>query len=311
MITVHEGSSLHYSLLWTDADARARFIARLSLVQALGTTLDDVQEPQVAERKIHWWHEELQRMVNGEARHPATIACQQSLSTQARIQTDTAGVAIPDTANEVLTVCLSILSSVSTSRFTPPTTDQEADTQLTQNQTAQIALLAHALSNDINDLAVESHPAIAALAMAKYEQLTRLPYLIHRGHPVFSDETYQRYGIRPTDLASQVRVAQDAPADEVPKPGSLEGIPVKVDTPGRQKLLTSAIDTAGMALQTAVNDQHIAKRYRQTPLLPLWRLLVLREKQVTAWQKQQPDLMRERTSLTPLSKFFTAWRHRR
>jgi len=311
VIKIHEGSSLYYSLLWTETDARERFVARLGLVHALSTTLDDVQEPQVAQRKIHWWHEELQRMINGEARHPATKACQHSLGTQARIQTDTAGVAIPDTSNEVLTVCLSILSSVSTSRFTPPPTDQEADTQLIQKQTAQIALLAYALSDDNGDLAINSHSAMAALAVAKYEQLTRLPYLLHRGHPVFSDETYKRHGIRPTDLASQVRVAQDTPASNAPKPGTLAGIPVTVDTPGQQALLTSAIDTTALALQDAINDQQTVKRYRHSPLLPLWRLLVLREKQVTTWQKQQPDLMRERTSLTPLSKFFTAWRHRR
>ncbi len=301
MITVHEGSSLYYSLLWTAPEARARFIARLELLQALNSTLDEVQEATVAETKIHWWHEELQRMIDGEARHPATKACQPSFQPSLA-----AGINDP-----VLAACLSILSSVSTSRFTPAATDTEAATHMTQNYAAQLALLCHALSEQADDLNVESHSSITALALSKYEQLTRLPYLLHRGHPVFSDETYKRHSVRPTDLATHVRVEQATPDDDSPTTGSLGKIPIKVDSPGRRELLAAAINDAASALRQACDDEQTIQRYRQSPLQPVWRLLVLREKQVAMWQKQQPDILRERSSLTPLVKLFTAWRNKR
>ena len=64
-IELREGSSLYYSLLWTDDAVRERLLARLSLVHTLLTTLEEVQEPEVAERKVHWWHEELERLGRG------------------------------------------------------------------------------------------------------------------------------------------------------------------------------------------------------------------------------------------------------
>ena len=60
MLTLEAGSSLYYSLLWTDDAVKERFVQRLNLIQSLNSTLDDVQDPEVAQKKIHWWHEELE-----------------------------------------------------------------------------------------------------------------------------------------------------------------------------------------------------------------------------------------------------------
>jgi len=116
------GSSLYYSLLWTDESARARYVNRLHLIQALNSTLDDVQDPQVAQKKIHWWHEEIERMISTEARHPATKACQSDIphDKEAALELHTL----------VSSACLAILSSVSNVRYTPPATDDERNEQL-------------------------------------------------------------------------------------------------------------------------------------------------------------------------------------
>jgi len=271
--TAREGSSLHYSLLWTAPDARERFLNRLELIKAMATILDEVQEPTVAEKKIHWWHEELQRLHDGTARHPATQLNQQALANLAPAQA----------------ACLEVVSVASTQRFTPPQTIELAQAALARSFKAKLALLTHALSDEVADLDSAAHPASAALAFALHDQLIRLPTLIHRGLPVFSDELYKR----------------------IRKSGSLNNIPIVMEKPGRKELLGHAMSSCRSAFEAAIADADCKQHYRSKPALPIWRLLMLRKYQLELWHKQRPDLLRERTTLTPLVKFFRAWQHRR
>ncbi len=306
MLDIREGSSLYYSLLWTAPAVRQRFIERLHLVQTLGTTLEEVQEPQVAERKIHWWHEELQRMVEGTARHPATQAVQQAMSGR----------------QAAFDACLAVLTAASTIRFTPPATEADADTLLEQGFSARLALLAHALSDDSVELDPQNQSTLLARALGKHEQLSRLPILLHRGQPVFSQELYQRFDLQPGDLAKRIRTQKGTlphkatpPEDSEntsPAPlSALDGIAVVVDKPQRQSLLNTAMADAHRDISLALKDNDCRQHYRHGALLPLWRLSILRERQLALWTKHPPDLLRERSTLTPLRKLFWAWRHRR
>ena len=306
---------MHYSLLWTDPAAKVRFSHRLALINAMATTLDDVQEHQVAEKKIHWWHEEIQRLHDGCARHPAT---QQN-------QADLQGL------DGAQMACLEIVSVASTQRFTAADTRATAEAELIRSFKARLSLLAHALSVSVADLDTGTHLENVALGFGLYDQLARLPALIHRGLPVFSNELYQQFQIRPQTLAEHIRVAESAqsdnqsdnqsdtasltPASGVAAPPRLKSIPIiseksANEKSGRQQLLANAIDHCHDALASAVNDAQCTQRYRIDAMLPLWRLLVLRKYQLGLWQKQQPDLLRERTTLTPLVKLFRAWQHR-
>ena len=333
MSTIREGSTLYYSLLWTSPAARQRFVERLELVQALSSTLEGVHEPQVAERKIHWWHEELQRMVEGTARHPAAQACQSCLSVTdippwATLQSKEAGVASV-TDNPVLNACLNIVSAASTTRFDPPATEADANALLEQSYLARLALLAHALSDDVDDLNLQLHSRIAARALGKHEQLSRLPQLIHRGQAVFSDARYKKHAIRPSDLAERIRIASEPGSESSSEAyngsqsvGSglgnttplttsrLGAIPDSIEKPGCQDLLNAVIADTHADFIEALADGETRACYRQTPLQPLWRLIALREKQLALWQRNSPDLLRERSTLTPLKKLFHAWRNR-
>lgn len=287
-----EGSSLYYSLLWISDLARERFINRLQLINALASALDDVQEPQVAEKKIHWWHEELQRMHEGQARHPAAKSCQEELNGLEKAQA----------------VCLEVLSVASSQRFSPATTIEAHKLATLQSYTARLALLAHALSNNETDLDTSTHSAEAALAFGHYEQLSRLPTLVHRGLPVFSDELYRQFKVQPSDMAARIRVAT---SESAPDASSLKGIPVTTEKPSVQPLIDHAIDTTKAAFDTAAQHEQTGKRYRETALRPLWQLLILRQQQLKLWQKKRPDLLRERLTLTPLVKLYYCWRNKR
>lgn len=310
MITIREGSSLYYSLLWTDALRKQQFVDRLTLIHALSTTLDDVQDPQVAERKIHWWHEELQRMISGQARHPATQLCQDSLRSGYR------GESLADMENDPgLEACLAILSSVSTSRYTPPATDMEADSNITRQFLGILSLLCQALSNDPADLNMQTHCSEAALALGKHDQLLRLPARLHRGQPVFSTESYQSHDLSPADLAARIRVqASNAAEHDNHKTTDAQGsedTTGKSDARRRQLLLSHEISNAQHQMRSALADENVSHRYRREPFSPIWFLLLLRERQLSLWQRKQPDLLRERMSLTPVRKFMTCWSNRR
>ena len=303
-IEPREGSSLYYSLLWTEASVRERFLTRLALVRTLLATLEEVQERAVAERKVHWWHEELERLRLGAPRHPRTLACAASLG----------GVDGGEGA------CLELLAVAADTRYSPAASEAELRARLERGGQAALALLAHALSGEAPDLdgsADVRHPTLAH-GLGLHATLAALPRLLHRGQAVFSDERYARHSLAPADLARHVRRQEDAAAREpsaapATAPGAALGaIPVVVDTSAaRRALIAETVDEADETLRAALADAAYRRVYRRAELAPIARLAVLRARQLALWRDTRPDLLRERTTHTPLRKLYVAWRHRR
>lgn len=280
MITPHDGSSLYYSLLWTQPTARENYLKRLNLIHALSSSLDDVQEPTVAEKKIHWWHEELERLAKSTPRHPA---CEENKELMRGNQ-----VAIRH--------CLSILSSAASTRYTQSQTDVDAKELLLSSFKSRLALLSDALHHsqaDADDMQTAANREALkdkiiqaddlALAFATHDNLYRLPYLLHRGFAVFSDETYDRHSLTPETL-------------------STEGAPA---------ILEETINHALSCFDSAFSDESLCSVLQQPAQLPLWRLAKLRTAQLKLWQRQGTRLVSERATLTPIRKLYIAWRHRR
>lgn len=269
------GSDLYYSLLWTPADGRHRFLARRSLIHAIATTLHDVHDAGVAEQKIHWWHEELERLLKGQARHPSAIACMPTLE----------GVA--DASRHLLDV-LSVAASI---RFEAAATDAIHRERLERDQQARLALLAHALSARPADLATDAFrfPELG-FALGLRADLARLPTLLHRGYAVFSDARYARHGLTPEVMA--------------------QAIQAPVGDGGPSALVTEAVEEAHGAITRARAATDYRHAMDQPALLPLVRLHALRAHELGLWRDKQPDLLRERTVATPLRRFFIAWRNR-
>jgi hypothetical protein len=267
------------------------------MIKAMTETLLAVTEQQVAQSKILWWHEEVDRLIAGNARHPAVQACQAEL----------AGV------QNARQHCLNLLSAVAQDRYSPPADDAELEARLQLELGAQLVLMSHALLKDQRALEDDTFrfPELA-IALGKVDRLLRLPKLLHRGYGVFSTACYAEHKLTPSDLVAGVRSAgvtidsNDASGEQ---------------TMRRQKLLSTAINDAKQSMQNAMYKppfslpgQHGAgesKRIDQPGMLPLVILSSLRARQLQIWQKKPPDLLRERTTLTPVAKYLIAWRCKR
>ncbi len=279
-IAVAEGSSLYYSLLYCTEAQRSRVCHALSFIQSMATALHEVTEPSVAEKKIHWWHEEIERLVKQNARHPASVAVQAWLPNRTTAQ-----------------ACIDILSVAASERFNPASTDTEWLERIQQDYHARTIVLHHALQYDAEN---RSNVPINFLSLAQglgqVDKLLSLPALLNKGYAVFSDDRYSHFNITPDDLLA------------------LSG---KTVTGANQKqesataLLSWATEEANTALLKAQDESPFTDKPSSNALLPLIIMASLRQKQVQLWQKKSPNLLRETVSVTPMRKFITAYRLRR
>lgn len=303
-----DGSSLYYSCLYLAPGVRDRCMRRLALTNEISGTLYDVSEPQVARQKIHWWHEELDRLLQGASRHPATQAVGNELQ----------GL---DCARDRL---IALLGVAADQRLLPLATEAERQVRVQKQADAGIRLVLHAVSGNTSWLDTDhTVPASLARAHGEMDQLLQLPRLVHRGLAVFSEELYQRFDLSPAALARQVAVADpDVDADT----GSIKSLDytVKGEQPARRASIGSSESRAHTGPLFKAATVSALQAFEQTDAawsvpagtapgdaLPLRILSALRARQCRLWLKREPDLLRERASLPPLHKLYIAWRCKR
>lgn len=71
------GSSPYYALLFAPPGRRTALTALCAWRREIGTVVPECSDAGVAAVKLNWWHEELDRLFNGQPRHPVTQALQQ------------------------------------------------------------------------------------------------------------------------------------------------------------------------------------------------------------------------------------------
>lgn len=177
--TLRDGSTLYYSFLFAEPAARERVIETLKLINVISTTLYDVSESQVAEKKIHWWHEELARLSKRTARHPAVVAVQEHLHSPNAVK-----------------ACLSILSAAANERYSPMASEQDWQEMLIADYGARLSLVDHALGNNKPAAANQA----AALGLGQTHRLSTLATRLQYGYSVFSDEHFAQFKITPEQL---------------------------------------------------------------------------------------------------------------
>jgi len=295
-----EGSTMYYSLWRLPAAQRHDVCTLLHFIHTLASSLHDVSEPTVAEQKIHWWHEEVERLGQGQARHPSSVAVQPLVQRYA-IQTHD---------------FLPVLQANNQEKFNNASTDTELGERLMQDYGTRLRLCERVLQtpascyqDTITTTSEQSifkeqesseQPSLApawAIGLGEIERLRQLVFLHHRAYPVFPDDAYNAVNL-PVDKLTQAD-QQDA-----------------VST-----LLTQRIDLALAALEEALAGEQAESRAASRAAqresaglatsLPLIIYAQLRHKQLLQWRQEPLKLITEYTTLTPVKKFWFTWRLRR
>jgi len=300
-----DGSALYYALLYAEQHSATRVLETLQFIKTLSSTLNDVTEHSVAEKKIHWWHEELTRLSQQQPRHPACVAVNTYLHSKKSLE---AGLAI--------------LTATATERYASFTTEHELNETILADYGARLLLLETAMAT-VSDTKAQTneHPIVepinfhaksellanntvvsamskidsVALGLGQFDRLHSLAIRLRCGYPVFSDERYKEHGLSPEDLLNP----PTQPSADITENQN------KVRT-----LIASAVDDALDSAEIAAD--RLAEQSVTTPAkLTVQILCQIRHAQLKLWKKRTPNLLKESVTLTPLRKFIIAYRCKR
>lgn len=79
--TARSGSSFYYSFLFLPAERRRAITALYAFCREVDDVVDEISDKQLARTKLHWWHEEVERLYEGKPQHPVTLALQPHVQT--------------------------------------------------------------------------------------------------------------------------------------------------------------------------------------------------------------------------------------
>ncbi len=77
--TQQSSSSFYYSFLFLNPEQRQAMTALYAFGREIDDVVDECSEIQVAASKLHWWHQEVNELFNGQPNHPVTRALQTSI----------------------------------------------------------------------------------------------------------------------------------------------------------------------------------------------------------------------------------------
>lgn len=241
------------------------------MFQTLSDTLVEVQEPTVAEQKIHWWHEELDRLFEHKPRHPAC-----------KLLTDTAYFAGNSSQSVQKTRLLEIFAANNNEKFLNAPDAASLRKRLLSDYGNRVAILAELL--DGRSVPV-SYLENLSMGLGLFDRLRQSHRLHHRGYPIWADSSFEEFGLQPDQLMQPSCIKQTS---------ALFAAAIK-----------DAINHLDGALTVAA-----AERDNCRPVLPLTVNARLRQKQLTLWANKSLNPMEKYVTLTPFNKAWTSWRCR-
>lgn len=284
------GSTLYYALLHCSDSEVARAHTSLELMRVVSEVLADVSEPSVAEQKVHWWHEELDRLGKLQARHPACKQFQQArlASTDQTQETSRPAANLKKEAAALL----QILSSNSNERFANANDESAFAERINDDYRARINLLCSAVQFPAPppETLIESFtdPLIQGFGLS--HRLRRFRELHSAGSMVWPESLYQQHDLQP---------------ETVYEPANKDALAA---------LQAQVVASAGNALSEGLDGlwRHlqVGTSQRQAALV-IVTAASLRLAQIRQWQKKPPDLLREYRGLTPFAKSLVMWKTKR
>ncbi len=76
---IPDGSNLYYATIFDCKKNKALIIAFHAFLYELSDIIQECSDPGVARIKLKWWHEEIERLFNQQARHPVTKQMQECI----------------------------------------------------------------------------------------------------------------------------------------------------------------------------------------------------------------------------------------
>ena len=68
------GSSFYYAFLFLPLERRRAITAVYAYCREVDDIVDEVSDPAVAQAKLAWWAQEIERLFSGSAQHPVALA---------------------------------------------------------------------------------------------------------------------------------------------------------------------------------------------------------------------------------------------
>jgi len=276
---LREGSTLYYATLRLNEADRHRIVNTLEFIRTLSSCLIGVHEPTVAQTKLQWWSDEINRLAIREPRHPLTQRCAPELAGKETVQRHLS----------------TILDAATAARFDMPE-DDEAWLELVQRDYAARLALVHSC---VSGHESTSQPSLDEFttAVAWVDILSTLPGRIHHDNIALPPSMAQQFDLSQQDLRNHLRVQ----GRSEPETGNTLKI---------QALLNAAIDQAANEMTKAIQSPtyQTLPKHSHSKALVSW--LHMRHAQLGLWQKTRPDLLRETMTLTPLRKWYIAFKYR-
>ncbi len=294
------GSTFYYALRHYPTDGHARVRSTLKLIETVSECLLDVSEPTVAEQKIHWWHEEIDRLHNAEPRHPATVNfAANCLNMQAAERT------------VVKQSLLKLLSLGTGERFNNLTNEQEMLDKLNRDFSIRTQLIAIALDTRFNDTAnvvftenpdSTQNPLMTGLGLT--HRLIRFHRYHFAGMAVWSDDLYQRFGLRPESLSRE-----QPTAEQTKMQAYIIDQACKYLKDGLDK--THTLMSGGGSTETPARGSCVLTASNRSFTKATHLYAAIRLTQLERWQKQNTNLLDQYSTLTPLRKYWIKFRTER
>ncbi len=174
------GSDWSYALARTAPDKKNAIFALYNYAQTLNHTAERYHEPSMAEIKLHWWQEEIERLFQQHAQHPLAQTLQ------------TAAQQWPLNKVALLAIIEAALLSLKTQRF-------ETQSELAQHyqHTGGIihSLMATVLNDGIIDQHTEKYAHTLGIALETIRHIIDTPFHLARQHLYFPAESLEQQNV--------------------------------------------------------------------------------------------------------------------